>query len=159
MPHAVPTDKKIESGDIITLDFGCRYKGYCSDMTRTIFVDYIKEEYKKVYNLVLKNQLLTLKEYAEGKNTKVITQMVKNDFKINNFELVHGLGHGTGLEIHEFPFVNSRDENILKENMIVTDEPGIYIPGEFGVRIEDTVLIRKSEGETSTRSDKNFVII
>lgn len=159
MPHAVPTDKKIEAGDIITLDFGCIYKGYCSDMTRTIFVDYVKDEYKKVYNLVLKNQELTLKEYADGKNSKVITQMVKNDFKINNFELVHGLGHGTGLEIHELPFINSRDENNLKENMIITDEPGIYIPGKFGVRIEDTVLVGKSAGEPLTKSDKGYVII
>lgn len=159
MPHAVPTDKKIEEGDIITIDFGCKYKGYCSDMTRTIFVDYVKDEYKKVYDLVLKNQELTLKEYAEGKNTRVITQMVVNDFKINNFELVHGLGHGTGLEIHELPFINSRNENILKENMIVTDEPGIYIPGKFGVRIEDTVLIGKTEGETLTKSDKGYVVI
>lgn len=159
MPHAVPTDKKIEAGDIITIDFGCIYKGYCSDMTRTIFVDYVKEEYKKVYDLVLKNQQLTLKEYAEGKNSKVVTNMVVNDFKVNNFDLVHGLGHGTGLEIHELPFVNSRVENILKENMIITDEPGIYIPGQFGVRIEDTVLVGKSEGEPLTKSDKGYVII
>ncbi len=159
MPHAVPTDKLIESGDIITIDFGCKYNGYCSDMTRTIFVDYVKEEYKKVYDLVLKNQELTLREYAEGKNPRVITQMVVNDFKINNYELVHGLGHGTGLEIHELPFVNSRNENVLKENMIVTDEPGIYIPGKFGVRIEDTVLIGKAEGETLTKSDKGYLII
>ncbi len=159
MPHAVPTDKKIESGDIITIDFGCIYKGYCSDMTRTIFVDYVKEEYKKVYDLVLKNQELTLKEYAEGKNSKVITQMVVNDFKINRFDLVHGLGHGTGLEIHELPFVNNRREHILKQNMIVTDEPGIYIPGQFGVRIEDTVLVGKSAGEPLTKSDKGYVVI
>lgn len=159
MPHAVPTDRKIEAGDIITIDFGCVYKGYCSDMTRTIFVDYVKEEYKKVYDLVLKNQQLTLKEYAEGKNSKVATNIVINDFKVNGFDLVHGLGHGTGLEIHELPFVNSRAENILKENMIVTDEPGIYIPGHFGVRIEDTVLVGKSEGEPLTKSDKGYVVI
>lgn len=159
VPHAIPTDKQIESGDIITIDFGCIYKGYCSDMTRTIFVDYVKEEYKKVYDLVLKNQELTLKEYAEGKKAKVITQMVINDFKINNFDLVHGLGHGTGLEIHELPFVNQRNENVLRENMIVTDEPGIYIPGNFGVRIEDTVLIGKTEGEPLTKSEKGYVVI
>lgn len=159
IPHAVPTDKKIESGDIITLDFGCIYKGYCSDMTRTIFVDYVKEEYKKVYDLVLKNQKLTLKEYAEGKSSKVITQMVENDFKINDFELVHALGHGTGLEIHELPFVSAKSENILKENMIITDEPGIYITGHFGVRIEDTVLVGKREGEPLTKSDKGYVVI
>lgn len=159
MPHAIPTDKPIEAGDIITIDFGCKYKGYCSDMTRTIFVEYVKEEYKNIYDLVLKNQKLTLKEYYEGKNSKVITNMVKNDFKINNFELVHALGHGTGLDIHELPFINAREENILKENMIITDEPGIYIPGQFGVRIEDTVLVGKTEGEPLTKSEKGYVII
>ena len=128
-------------------------------MTRTIFVDYVKEEYKKVYDLVLKNQKLTLKEYAEGKSSKVITQMVENDFKINDFELVHALGHGTGLEIHELPFVSAKSENILKENMIITDEPGIYITGHFGVRIEDTVLVGKREGEPLTKSDKGYVVI
>lgn len=159
IPHAVPTDKIIESGDIITIDFGCIYKGYCSDMTRTIFVDYIKEEYKMVYDLVLKNQQLTLKECADGKNTKIITQMVENDFKVNEFELVHALGHGTGLEIHELPFVSSRAETTLRENMIITDEPGIYIPGKFGVRIEDTVLVGRREGEPLTKSDKEYVVI
>lgn len=159
MPHAVPTDRKIQSQDIITIDFGCKYKGYCSDMTRTIFVDEVKEEYKDVYNLVLKNQVLTLKEIQEGKNIRVISSMVENDFKVNKYELVHGLGHGVGLEIHEAPTVSSRNEQVLKENMVITDEPGIYITGNFGVRIEDTVQVLKNECRTLTKSSKDFIVI
>ena len=87
MPHAVPTDKIIENGDIITLDFGCKYNGYCSDMTRTIFVGYVKEEIKEIYNLVLKNQKQTLEEMYDGVNTKILFKMVENDFKIHKYEL------------------------------------------------------------------------
>ncbi len=159
MPHAVPTDKIIENGDIIILDFGCKYNGYCSDMTRTIFVGYVKEEIKEIYNLVLKNQKQTLEEMYDGANTKILFKMVENDFKIHKYELPHALGHGVGLDVHEEPTIGKRKENILKENMVVTDEPGIYIPGRFGVRIEDTVLITKSGCETLTKSYKGYIII
>ena len=114
-PHAIPTDKKIDLGDVITLDFGCKYEGYCSDMTRTIFVGYIPEEVKKVYDLVLKNQLQTAKELKEGANIKQITKMVENDFKLNGYELVHSLGHGVGLDIHELPVISSRNDKNLKQ--------------------------------------------
>lgn len=158
-PHAVPTDKAIKDGDIITIDFGCKYNGYCSDMTRTIFVGYVKEEIKEVYNLVLKNQKQTLEQMYDGANTKILFKMVDNDFNIHRYELTHALGHGVGLDIHEEPSIGPKKENLLKENMIVTDEPGIYIPGKFGVRIEDTVLITKSGCETLTKSDKGYIII
>ncbi len=159
MPHAVPTDKTIENGDIIILDFGCKYNGYCSDMTRTIFVGYVKEEIKEIYNLVLKNQKQTLEEMYDGSNTKILFKMVENDFKIHKYELPHALGHGVGLDVHEEPTIGKRKENILKENMVVKDEPGIYIPGRFGVRIEDTVLITKSGCEPLTKSYKWYIII
>lgn len=160
MPHAVPTDRKIASGDIITIDFGCKYKGYCSDMTRTIFVDFVQDYIKPVYDLVLKNQELTLKEYYDGANVRILTKMVENDFKVNNFDLVHALGHGVGLDIHEEPVISSRKGDfILRENMTITDEPGIYIPGKFGVRIEDTVLITKQGAKRLTNSTKDYVVI
>ncbi len=158
-PHAIPTDKTIQKGDIITLDFGCKYNGYCSDMTRTIFVGYVQEYIKDVYNLVLKNQKQTLEEMYDGANTKILFKMVDNDFKIHKYELPHALGHGVGLDVHEEPVISSRKEILLKENMVVTDEPGIYIPGKFGVRIEDTVLITKSGCEPLTKSDKGYTII
>jgi len=128
-------------------------------MTRTVFVGYIPEDVKKIYNLVLKNQLQTEKELKDGISAKILSKMVQNDFKLNGYDLVHSLGHGVGLDIHEYPFINSKQDIILKENMVVTNEPGIYIPGKFGVRIEDTVLITKNGCENLTKSDKNYVIV
>ena len=96
MPHAVPTDRKIEYGDVITIDMGCKYNGYCSDMTRTIFVGEIDEEVEKVYNLVLKNQIQTIGEMKEGAICKNVARMVVNDFEINGYDLIHGLGHSLG---------------------------------------------------------------
>ena len=91
MPHAVPTTKKIEFGDVITIDMGCKYDGYCSDMTRTIFVGKIEEDVKKVYELVLKNQVQTIREMHDGAICKNISKMVINDFEINGYNLIHGL--------------------------------------------------------------------
>lgn len=158
-PHAIPTDKKIDIGFPITLDFGCKYKGYCSDMTRTIFVGYIPEEIKEIYQLVLKNQLQTERELKEGANIKILSRMVENDFKLHGFDLVHSLGHGVGLDIHEYPYIHGKNDNFLKEKMVITNEPGIYLPGKFGVRIEDTVLITKTGCINLTKSDKNYIVI
>lgn len=158
-PHAIPTDRKIQNVDIITIDMGCKINGYCSDMTRTIFVRQVPEYVKPVYELVLKNQKQVLQDMKENANTKQIAKMVDNDFKLNNYDLIHALGHGVGLEIHEGPVLSINSENILRENMVVTNEPGIYIPGQFGVRIEDTVLITKGGCETLTKSNKNYVIV
>ena len=158
-PHAVPTDRTIQEKDIITIDMGCKIDGYCSDMTRTFFVGEIPEEMKKVYDLVLKNQVQTLNDMREGYSTKMLAKMVDNDFRLNNYDLIHALGHGVGLDIHESPIISTRSENILKENMVVTDEPGIYIAGQFGIRIEDTVLITKGGCEALTKSNKEYVVI
>lgn len=159
MPHAVPTDKKIEAGDPITIDFGCKYKGYCSDMTRTIFAGYVPEYIKPVYNLVLKNQLQTTESMKEGANIRTFSKIVENDFKLNGYDLVHSLGHGVGLDIHEIPYINSRIDINLKENMVVTNEPGIYIPNRFGIRIEDTILITRYACECLTKSRREIIIV
>ena len=158
-PHAMPTDKKIEAGDTITIDMGCKYNGYCSDMTRTIFAGYVPVEVKAIYDLVLKNQIQTLKEMKDGVSARFVSRMVENDFKLNGYDLVHSLGHGVGLEIHEFPYISGKNDITLKENMVVTNEPGIYIPNHFGVRIEDTVLITKSGCINLTKSDKNYIVV
>lgn len=159
MPHAVPTDRKVEDGDPIIIDMGCKYNGYCSDMTRTIFVGQVPQYMKPVYELVLKNQLRALEELKEGANLKLIAKSVESEFKLQGANLVHSLGHGVGLDIHEYPFMSTKYDFILKENMVVTDEPGIYIPGRFGVRIEDTVLVTKYASQKLTMSDKNYVIV
>lgn len=158
-PHAIPTNKTIQAGDIITIDMGCKYKGYCSDMTRTIFVGYVQEYMKKVYNLVLKNQEETLLRIYEGTNTKILFQMVDNGFKNFGYELTHALGHGVGLDVHEEPVIGPKKEVLLEKNMVITDEPGIYIPGKFGIRIEDTVLVTKDGYEILTKSEKDYIII
>ena len=158
-PHAVPTDRRIQDKDIITIDMGCKINGYCSDMTRTIFVGEVPENVKPVYDLVLKNQEQALQDMKDNVNTKQISKMVDNDFRLNNYDLIHALGHGVGLEIHEGPVLSINSENVLKENMVVTDEPGIYIAGQFGVRIEDTVLITKGGSESLTKSPKRYVVV
>lgn len=159
IPHAVPTDRKIETGDIITIDMGCKYNGYCSDMTRTIFVDYVQGYMKNIYDIVLKNQELAMQEMKSGANIKMISKMVEGNFKLNDHELVHALGHGLGLEVHEDPIISSRNERSLKTGMVITNEPGIYLPGMFGVRIEDTVLITENGPEVLTKSPKDYCII
>src|SRR5699024_5782097 len=93
-PHAVPTNRKIQEKDIITIDMGCKVNGYCSDMTRTFFVGEVLEEVKRVYDLVLKNQEQTQEAYKDGASTRLLTKMVENDFKLNNYDLIHSLGHG-----------------------------------------------------------------
>jgi len=158
-PHATPTDRKIESGDVITIDMGCKYNGYCSDMTRTIFVDTIQEDVKRIYDLVLRNQKRVLTELRDGKNIKDICKIVESEFQLYNYELVHALGHGIGLDEHEIPVVSLKNAQNIKENSVLAIEPGIYIYGQFGVRIEDTVLITKNGCITLTNSEKNYIII
>lgn len=159
MPHAVPTDKLIEPGDPITIDMGCKVNGYCSDMTRTIFAGFVPQYAKAVYDLVLKNQIQVAESLKEGANIKTIAKSVESDFKLNGFEMMHSLGHGVGLDIHEYPFFGTRVDFLLRENMVITDEPGIYIPNRFGIRIEDTLLVSKYSAISLTKSDKGYVIV
>ena len=158
-PHAVPSDRKIQERDIITIDMGCIVNGYCSDMTRTIFVGNPTEEQKKVYHIVLKNQKNVIERLNDGANLKPIIQDVIGDFKLSGFDLIHGLGHGVGMEIHEKPVFSTTNDYYIKENMIITDEPGIYILGDFGIRIEDTILITKDKPVVLTESSKECIII
>ena len=158
-PHSSVTNRRIMPGDVILLDFGCKYNGYCSDMTRTIFMNKVPEEVKQVYDLVLRNQENFIKEAKENANIKTLTKMVENDFKIYKYDLIHALGHGVGMEIHELPFLSSKRDNLLKENMVIAVEPGIYIPGKFGVRIEDTIIITKNGCIKLNNSEKNYIII
>lgn len=158
-PHAVPSDRQIQPKDIITIDMGCKINGYCSDMTRTIFVGAPTEEQTKIYQLVLENQKKVMDEIRDGANIKTITKSVESDFNVNCQTLIHALGHGVGLEIHEAPTLNLKNDNSLKENMVITNEPGIYIPGNFGVRIEDTILVTKKGAMSLTESEKECIII
>lgn len=158
-PHWQPGDRAVKMADPILIDMGCKYQGYCSDMTRTIFMGCILEEIKPVYDLVLKNQLYTIKEIKEYASIKTISQMVESNFRLYNYDLIHSLGHSIGLETHEIPYINSKNDTFLKENMIIANEPGIYIPEKYGIRIEDTILVEKNGCTVLTKSPKNYVII
>ena len=159
MPHAVPTDKLIEPGDPITIDMGCKYKGYCSDMTRTIFAEFVPPEIREVYDFVLRNQMQVLDILKEGANIKSISKMIDSNYKLAGYEVMHSLGHGVVLDIHEYPFFGNNADFCLKEHMVITDEPGVYIPNRFGVRIEDTLLVNKYSATPLTKSDKNYVVV
>lgn len=158
-PHWKPSDRKVKMADPILIDMGCKYQGYSSDMTRTIFMGCILESIKPVYDLILKCQEYTNKGIKEYASIKTLSQMVESDFKLNNYSLIHSLGHSIGMETHEMPYINSKNDTFLKENMVIANEPGIYIPGKYGIRIEDTVLVEKNGCTPLTKSPKNYVII
>lgn len=158
-PHAMPTDKIIRYGDPITIDFGAKVNGYSADMTRTIFAGCISEELQELYNLVLKIQLKSIKNMKEGNACRIVAREIENDMYIYNYPLIHALGHGVGLEVHELPILSHNSNFTLKENMIVTSEPGIYIPRKYGIRIEDTLKIGRLEPEILTRSNKDIIVI
>lgn len=143
LPHGVPTDKRIEKGDFVTLDFGCILDGYCSDMTRTVVVGKATEEQKKIYNAVKIAQQMALDFIKSGikgcEADKVARDYIADAGYGKYFR--HSLGHGVGLLVHELPNLSPRSEVILLPNMVVSCEPGIYIPDFGGVRIEDLVCI------------------
>lgn len=128
-------------------------------MTRTIFMGCILEEIKPIYDLVRKNLTLSVGDVKEGANIRNISRAVDNSMEFARFSVMHSLGHGIGLETHESPVIHSKNENTLKENMAITIEPGVYIPGRYGIRIEDTVLVTKNGSEVLTSSDRGYVVI
>lgn len=159
MPHAVPTDKIIEKGDIIQFDFGAKYNGYCADLSRVVFVEELKDEYKEVYDFVLTEQKKMSECLKDGSNIKTIVKDREIEYKLKNYQIMHAFGHGVGLEIHELPILRSNQDNVLKENSIIAIEPGVYIPGKFGIRIEDTFRVTKNNSESITKCKKDYTII
>ena len=161
MPHGVATDKKVEIGDFITMDYGCIYQGYCSDITRTIALGQVDEKQETVYNLVRKAQeeaLAVIKAGVTGKEVHMAAQNVFQDAGYGPF-FGHGLGHSVGLEIHEEPRFSPKAEEVMQENMVITVEPGLYLPNWGGVRIEDLVVIKKDGYINLTHSPKELIIL
>ena len=160
-PHAHPTDKIIEVGDAITMDFGARYHGYCSDMTRTVFLGEPSEEMRKIYNIVLLAQKMGINNAYCGIGGKELDSLCREIIKSNGYEefFTHGTGHSLGIDIHEKPTANMRSTDVLQAKQFITVEPGIYIPGVGGVRIEDLLLIEQDGVIDLTSSDKNIIII
>jgi len=164
-PHATLTDKTAKKNDLLLLDAGIKYKRYCSDRTRSVNInDEVnmskKQKFKdakkqKIYDLVLKAQEKALKSVRVGMKACELDKIARDVIEKEGFGryFVHSLGHGVGLDIHEFPFINSKNDTVLKEGMVFTIEPGIYLPGEFGVRIEDMVAINYN-GEVEILSEE-----
>lgn len=160
MPHGTPTDKKLENGDLVTLDFGVFYQGYASDMTRTFLIgDKLDPKLEEIYHVVKEAQEAAIKAIKPGMKAIEVDKVARDYITEKGYGeyFSHGTGHSLGLEIHEFPYINTRDNTVLEPGMIITIEPGIYLPDFGGVRIEDDILITEDGYEVITHSDKNLL--
>jgi Xaa-Pro aminopeptidase len=160
MPHAVPTDRQIQEGEPITIDIGAVVDGYCSDMTRTVCIGEPSEKLREVYDLVLRAQLRAEEEIKRGMTGKEADAIARDFLKEVGYgeQFSHGLGHGIGLEVHELPWVSLRGEAPLEKGMVFSVEPGVYIPGWGGVRIEDLVLMGEDGVRVLCRSPKDLTV-
>lgn len=160
-PHGVPSDKLIEKGDFLTLDFGAVIDGYCGDMTRTIAIGFATPEMRKIYDIVLEAQLAAIDFIKAGVRCfdadKVARDIITNAGYGEYYP--HGLGHGVGTLVHEAPTLNAKSEEILEKDMVITIEPGIYIPDKFGVRIEDLAIVTDFGIINKVESKKELIII
>ena len=160
-PHGVAGERVICAGDFVTMDFGAMYGGYCADMTRTVAVGYTTDEMEKIYNIVLDAQLAGLavtKAGVPGNRIDSEARRVITDAGYGKY-FGHGYGHSIGMECHEWPNCSPSGDVKMEENMVSSAEPGIYLPGKFGVRIEDLVIFTADGCENLTKSPKNLIIV
>lgn len=161
LPHGVATEKKIQAGELVTLDFGALYQGYCSDITRTFAVGQISDQLEEIYNIVLEAHLRGLAEIKPGMTGKEADAFSRDYIKEKGYGdyFGHGTGHGLGLEVHEQPRLSPVGEIVLKENMVVTVEPGIYVPNLGGCRIEDDLVITSDGNKSLNKAPKELIIV
>ena len=161
MPHAHPAEALIQDGDFVTMDFGCVYEGYCSDMTRTVAVGKVTEEQRKVYDIVLRAQRAACEAIRPGMTGRQADAAARDIITAEGYGefFGHSLGHGVGLEIHEAPTASPRSDEVFEENMLITIEPGIYLPKKFGVRIEDLSIVADSAIINLVMSEKELIIL
>jgi Xaa-Pro aminopeptidase len=161
LPHGAPTDKRIEKGEFLTMDFGAVTEGYCGDMTRTVAVGSATPEMRRVYDTVLAAQLAALKVVRAGLRCADADRTARELIKDAGYGeyFIHGLGHGVGRLVHEAPTLNARSEDVLAANMAVTVEPGVYLPDRFGVRIEDLAIVTESGIINKVESAKELIIL
>ena len=161
MPHGVPSDYKIKNGDFITMDFGAVVGGYHSDMTRTVALGFATNEMKKVYKTVLNAQQAGTDTIKAGAKCSDADKAARDYISKAGYGKYfgHNLGHGVGVEIHEFPYLSRKCKSVLRPGNIVTSEPGIYIPDKFGVRIEDMILVTEGGNVNLTKADKRLIVL
>jgi len=161
LPHGRPGSRRVVPGDMLTLDFGGFYQGYASDMTRTVIIGQASNKLCDVYHKLLEAQEIGVSLIRAGIAAREVDRRVREilrKYALDDY-FVHSTGHGVGLNVHEEPRLSSASDAVLQENMVVTVEPGVYIPGWGGIRIEDTVIVRKDGAEIITRSDKGLLIL
>ena len=159
--HATPGPRRLQKGDLVVIDFGCRYNGYCSDMTRTVAVGEPSDELKKIYGIVLKAQLAALDALRPGMSARELDGVARGAIADEGYGecFGHGLGHGFGLDIHEAPYANSRSEDTLVPGSTITVEPGVYVEGLGGVRIEDDCVLTEDGFINLAVTTKDLIII
>jgi len=161
MPHAVPTERELQKGDLVVLDFGCIFEGYCSDMTRTVAIGQPSDFQKEIYGIVLEAQMQALAALRPGITGKELDAVARGHIAAAGYEknFGHGLGHGFGLQIHEAPSASVNGTDPLLAGMSVTVEPGIYIEGQFGVRIEDCCVLTELGHRNLVTATKELIIL
>ena len=161
MPHGVAGDRVVQEGEFVTMDFGALCQGYCADMTRTVAVGYATEEMEKVYNTVLQAQLAGIAATRAGKTGREVDGAARKVIEDAGYGpyFGHSYGHGLGLEVHEAPGCAPGSETVMEPGVVCSAEPGIYLPGKFGVRIEDVVIFTADGCENITHSPKNLIIV
>lgn len=161
LPHGVAGERKIQAGDFVTMDFGASYMGYCADMTRTVAVGFATEEMKKVYSIVLEAQNSAIAATKAGVTGAYVDGVARKVIEDAGFgeNFGHGYGHSLGLEIHEAPNMNTRNQEPLPAMAVCSAEPGIYLPGKFGVRIEDVTILTEDGAIDITASPKKLIIV
>ena len=161
LPHGTVTNKKIEFGDAIVIDMGAKYQGYCSDMTRTIFMGDMTKEQQQIYEIVEKAQKDAIDAIDVGVKCSKPCEIVIEEFKKYNLDqyFIHSLGHGVGLDVHERPYIATKSTDEFQSGIIVAIEPGIYLPNKFGVRIENTVIVRENGAESLQNTPKDLIIL
>ncbi|MGI6537386.1 MAG: M24 family metallopeptidase [Caldicoprobacterales bacterium] len=159
LPHAEPSDKKLCIGEFLTLDFGCVVNGYCSDMTRTVALGNIDSKLKEIYEITLQAQKMSLDYIGPGKKGIEVDKVARDYISSYGYGdyFGHGLGHGVGLNVHEAPTLSTKGEMLLEPGMVVSVEPGIYLPSKGGVRIEDLVVITETGYENLVSSPKHLI--
>jgi len=161
LPHAIPGNRPIRKGDMITMDFGAKVGNYCADMTRTVAFGQPSPEMRKIYETVLRAQTMCEDALSAGKNCFDIDKLARDYIDARGYagRFGHGLGHSVGIDIHEEPRLSPACQEILKAGVVITVEPGVYVPGLGGVRIEDTCLVRENGCEALTDADKQLIIL